>query len=705
MIADGQGTAWAVGVRDCSCQRRNQKVIEESASPALTAEQEREVREAAQRLALRAGYRNAGTVEFLYEPGDAPLLVHGGQRPPAGRAPRDRGGHRARPGEAAAARRRGRAARGRAAAAGRARDRGAAERRGRRRSASRPPPGASRCCGCRPARAARRHRRRRGRRHPGRVRLDDRQGDRVGPRPRRGARSPAARARRHDGGVDGGTTNQGFLLELLDRPEVRAGEVDTTWLDRLQLRGDIVPVRHADVALLQAAIEISRGRDGGRPRALLRVRPPRPPAGRRRHRAHRRPAPPRAGVPLRGRPDRPRPPSRDRRRRDSRGRRAPRRPLRAAARARRRHLPTVVSVQGADLLVEVDGVPHRISRDDGGLVRNLAPAVVVSIPVAPGDEVEAGDVVAVVESMKMETSLVAPFRGRVRGAGEPERARRRAGAAAAARAARRRRRAGAATATDLVRGAGEPARRAAALPREPERLEWPCSATTSMTTRSSGSSPTCTASAPTAARDPELIPGEHRLLALYADLAALTRPRHDESRGRERLSRSPQEHLYACLRSLDAEAEGLRPLRRAAAPRARPLRNREPRPHAGARGGLLPAVPLPAARRSGTRRRAGDPRPSARAGRRRSPGSRPGLPRGARPAGRGDRRAATRSSPTSPARCASAASTRRSSRRPATRLRRRWTPPRGAGARTPGAPTATSGWPRSSPARARWRRC
>ena len=57
-----------------------------------------------------------------------------------------------------------------------------------------------------------------------------------GARPRRGARAPAARAgARPTVVLEGGTTNQGFLLELLDRPEVRAGEVDTTWLDRLRL--------------------------------------------------------------------------------------------------------------------------------------------------------------------------------------------------------------------------------------------------------------------------------------------------------------------------------------------------------------------------------------------------------------------------------------------------------------------------------------
>jgi acetyl/propionyl-CoA carboxylase alpha subunit len=68
VIADGQGTAWAVGVRDCSCQRRNQKVVEESSSPALSAEQERELGDAAVRMVLEAGYSGAATVEFLYEP-------------------------------------------------------------------------------------------------------------------------------------------------------------------------------------------------------------------------------------------------------------------------------------------------------------------------------------------------------------------------------------------------------------------------------------------------------------------------------------------------------------------------------------------------------------------------------------------------------------------------------------------------------------
>ena len=67
-MADDHGAVWTPGVRDCSVQRRNQKVIEESSSPALSAEQERDLRAAAADLARSVGYRNAGTVEFLYQP-------------------------------------------------------------------------------------------------------------------------------------------------------------------------------------------------------------------------------------------------------------------------------------------------------------------------------------------------------------------------------------------------------------------------------------------------------------------------------------------------------------------------------------------------------------------------------------------------------------------------------------------------------------
>ena len=70
LIADGHGTAWAVGVRDCTVQRRNQKVIEESASPLLDSDQTDEVKASAERLAIAVGYVGAGTVEFLYHPGE-----------------------------------------------------------------------------------------------------------------------------------------------------------------------------------------------------------------------------------------------------------------------------------------------------------------------------------------------------------------------------------------------------------------------------------------------------------------------------------------------------------------------------------------------------------------------------------------------------------------------------------------------------------
>ena len=68
VVADGGGTVWAVGTRDCSIQRRNQKVIEESACTLLDEAGEKALSDAAVRLCTAAGYRGAGTVEFLVDP-------------------------------------------------------------------------------------------------------------------------------------------------------------------------------------------------------------------------------------------------------------------------------------------------------------------------------------------------------------------------------------------------------------------------------------------------------------------------------------------------------------------------------------------------------------------------------------------------------------------------------------------------------------
>src|SRR5664279_4483193 len=79
---------------------------------------------------------------------------------------------------------------------------------------------------------------------------------------------------------------------------------------------------------------------------------------------------------------------------------------------RRHH---IVANQGpAGHLVEVDSVSHRVSRDEGGMVRSPAPAVVVAVRAAAGTEVAAGDTIVILESMKMETPVKAPYAGRVR---------------------------------------------------------------------------------------------------------------------------------------------------------------------------------------------------------------------------------------------------------------------------------------------------
>jgi len=541
LIADGQGTAWAAGVRDCSCQRRHQKVIEESSSVVLTPAQEEEVKEASRRLALQSGYRNAGTVEFLYEP-DAQrfsfmevnarlqvehpvteavtgldlvkLQLHVAQGGRLEGEPPAPSGH-------------------------------AIEAR---LNAEDP------AMGFAPT--------------PGRVQVLDlasgpgvridrgiATGDVIPPdydsmvakviasgRTRAEAAARLKRALRESTVIiEDGTTNRAFLLAILERPEFEAGDVDIAWLDRMGVTREMEADGGADAALLQAAIELADGETAlerasfyayarrGRPEASAQVS--RAVEVRHRGQAYRivvsQLAP-------------------DRYRADVDG---------VAVEVEIEHLSgherritfngvtyrTMISRQGADLLVEVQGVPHRVTRDDGGFVRSQGPSVVVAIPVREGDEVAEGDVVAVVESMKMETSLTAPFAGRVRrvlvgtnvqvGAHTPLLQLEAIEDAAADQSAERVAFTAAEDDVDaldrlhwMLLGydvSGDEVRRALATLREHGHAN---------------------------------VEGEHRLLDVYTDVRALSRARHDPER---ELLHSPQEYLHAFLRSLDAKAERL----------------------------------------------------------------------------------------------------------------------------------------------------
>lgn len=418
VIADGEGTAWALGVRDCSVQRRNQKIIEESASPVLSPEQAAELAASAERLALAVGYRGAATVEFLYHPGDdlfaflevntrlqvehpitesttgfdlvkAQLWVASGGRLD-GEPPRERG-H-------------------------------AIEARLNAEDPDRdfaPSPG-----------------------RIARLDLPAGPGIRVDTGVSAGDTIPAdfdsmiakiiAYGRDRDEAlgrlrramaettviIEGGATNKSFVLDLLDQPEVIDGSADTGWIDRVRGEGRLVSHRHSAVALAAAAIEAYEEEEraerqrllstafGGRPQvqhesgrpldlklrgADYRVRVAR--VG-----AHRF----RVGIEA----------GDDVRTADVELDRFDRHTGQIVVNGTRYRL--VTGTHGPIHLVEVDGVTHRVNRDEGGVVRSPAPALVVATPLELGAEVEAGAPVLVLESMKMETVLRAPFRARLK---------------------------------------------------------------------------------------------------------------------------------------------------------------------------------------------------------------------------------------------------------------------------------------------------
>ena len=108
------GGVLTLGERECSIQRRHQKLIEESPSAALTPETRESMEAAAERACRAVGYRNAGHVRVPARP-RRQLLLHRAERAAPGRAPGDGARHRHRSRSRAAARRRGRAARRRPA--------------------------------------------------------------------------------------------------------------------------------------------------------------------------------------------------------------------------------------------------------------------------------------------------------------------------------------------------------------------------------------------------------------------------------------------------------------------------------------------------------------------------------------------------------------------------------------------------------------
>ncbi len=414
IMADRYGATWAVGVRDCTIQRRHQKVLEEAPSPALSAREDQELRESAIRLSKAAGYCNAGTVEFLYEPNShrfsfmevntrlqvehpvtecttgldlVKLQIHvarGGRL--LGEPPRSTG----------------HAIEIRLNAEDPDNDFAAA-------------PG-----------LIERFRIATG---PGvRVETGVTEGDNVPAefdsmvakiigygQTRKEALARLRRALQDSVIViKGGASNKAFLLDLVNRSEVQDGQFDIGWLDRLAAAGDHISRRNADVALVQAAIE---GYDAeleieqvqfyasaarGRPRVRSEIG--RTLALRYRGQLYSvqigRTGPQDYRIEVDGK------------RIDAHVERRGKYECWLTAFGRRSHVVSIV--QGVKSRIEVDGVAHQVDRDDGGVIHAPAPAVVVSIAVKPGDKVAIGDRLAVLEAMKMETQVVAPFAGRVR---------------------------------------------------------------------------------------------------------------------------------------------------------------------------------------------------------------------------------------------------------------------------------------------------
>ncbi len=562
VIADHHGTAWAVGVRDCSVQRRSQKLIEESASPALDPEQDRALRRSAVDLMLAAGYRNAGTVEFLYQPAERSLaflevntrlqVEHPVTEVTTGldlvklqihvaAGGRLEGDPPAEYGHAIEARVNAEdVERGFAPAPGTV-------------ELLRLPTG------------------------PG-IRVDTGicEGDVIPPEYDSmiakviawGSNRAEALARLRRAleemrvVVRGGATNRAFLVDLLGRPEIVAGTVDTGWLDRLGAEGGLVSDRNSDVALVFAAIDADAAEEAvERERFYASARAGQPKASHEtsrvelRHRgesyrlAVTRVGPGRYRVRVPGGVL------------DVAVERLGRFESRLHVNGRTHRVVSVA--HPPERLIEVDDIAHRVSHDEGGLVRSPAPALVVSVIAAVGDAVVAGAPVVVLESMKMETTVTAPFDGVVSeilvagnvqvDAGAPL-LRMEVKSDAAVSESRRPR-----VVFDLPAAApkGGPRQRASEILGAIRSLLLGYDLSAGEARKLVAELEDVRASLPP--DDPALLQGELAALVVVADLAALSRARPSlrESDLADEMVHSPREHFHHYLRSLDAEGEGV----------------------------------------------------------------------------------------------------------------------------------------------------